>query len=148
MEVRLARRHRHRHRLLDSLRGGPAGVVLAGTHHRGAACRVRDRRPVSRFNIGCGPVVAEGWVNVDRDPHRGAIRGDMTEHLPFDTGAGDVVVAHHVLQMGPDPRLVPALAEMRRLLRGGGVLRVSVPSLEAAWRAYEEADRAHFLIDD
>ena len=44
--------------------------------------------------------------------------------------------------------LVPALRELRRVLRVGGVLRLSLPDLDRGYRAYAGGDRDYFLVPD
>jgi predicted SAM-dependent methyltransferase len=44
--------------------------------------------------------------------------------------------------------LVPVLAELRRMLKPGGVLRLGLPDLDRAIRAYLEADRSYFAVGD
>ena len=55
----------------------------------------------------------------------GVLRGDATA-LPFPDGCFDAVITSEVLEHIPDD--VGALAELRRVLRRGGVLAVTVPS--------------------
>ncbi len=73
--------------------------------------------------------------------------------MPFDDGSFDVVFAHQVLQHLPDP--VAALAEMRRVLRPGGLVAVRdadygtmvhaphEPRLDRWLAMYEAVARAH-----
>lgn len=93
---------------------------------------------------------AEGWVGSDvRRWYRGQDHvGPIQAGLPFDAGHFDAVVAHHSLQMLAWPELVPALAELRRVTREGGVVRVSVPDLALALRAWQDRRHEHFRIDD
>lgn len=107
--------------------------------------------PVPRLNAGCGSPPVQSWVNVDRAPRLGdgdfpcgTIRADITERVPFDDGTFDYAVAHHVLEQITYENLVPALAELRRVLRDGGVLRLSVPSLLGAVRAHARGDADWF----
>ena len=79
-----------------------------------------------RLNIGCGPVLLEDWTNVDPDPQWGA---DFRSLIAFVPDSADGAVAHHVLQMIAWPDLVPWLTEVRRVLKPGAVLRISVPDL-------------------
>lgn len=101
-----------------------------------------------RLNFGSGPMVAPGWINIDRDNQGQQHRGDIRDGLPFDDGTFDYVVAHHALQMLAWPELVPALIELSRVTIPGGWLRISVPDLLAAVYAYEVGDADHFQIDD
>jgi SAM-dependent methyltransferase len=100
------------------------------------------------LNWGCAGVISPRWYGSDRDDYGQDHVGDIADGLPWPDGTFDIVVTHHTLQMLAYPQLVPALAELRRVLRPNGVLRLSVPDLERAWRAYENNDAGHFLIDD
>ena len=55
----------------------------------------------------------------------GVVRGDATA-LPFPDAAFDAVITSEVLEHIPDD--VGALAELRRVVRGGGLVAVTVPS--------------------
>ena len=55
----------------------------------------------------------------------GVLRGDATA-LPFPDGCFDAVITSEVLEHIPDD--VGALAELRRVVRRGGLLAVTVPS--------------------
>jgi SAM-dependent methyltransferase len=101
-----------------------------------------------RLHWGCGPKPPTGWVNSDRDDHGQDHVGDIRYGLPWDDDTFDHVVSHHALQMLSWPELVPALAELRRVTRPGGWLRLSVPDLLAAVSAHETGDADHYQIDD
>jgi len=103
---------------------------------------------VSRLHWGAGPVTAAGWIASDRDDHGQDHVGDIRNGLPFADSTFDYAVSHHALQMLAWPELVPALAELHRVTRPGGWLRLSVPDLLAAVYAYEIGDPDHFQIDD
>ena len=104
---------------------------------------------VARLNWGCGPNTPSGWLNADRLPAPGVdITGDIRDGLPLPSESLACVVAIHALQDLPYLDVVPALRELRRVLRPGGVLRVAVPDLERAIRAYLRGDRAYFYVPD
>lgn len=103
----------------------------------------------TRLNLGCGPKAAAGWVNADREPLPGVdLVGDLRDGLPVDDATFDAIVAIHVLQDLAWTELPTALAEIRRLLRPGGVLRLGLPDLDRAIDAYRRGDAAYFHVPD
>jgi SAM-dependent methyltransferase len=101
-----------------------------------------------RLNLGCGPAARPGWINVDRRPAPGLDARADARQLPFPDRSFDVVVASHVLQDLPYPDVRAALSQIRRVLRPGGVLRLGLPDLERAVRAWIDNDRRYFYIGD
>jgi predicted SAM-dependent methyltransferase len=106
-------------------------------------------RDAGRLNWGCGPRGAAGWFNSDRRPGDGIDHvGDIRDGLPLPSDSLRYAVTIHGLQDLRVVDVVPALCELRRVLRPGGVLRVAVPDLERAIRAYLDNDRTYFYIQD
>ena len=104
---------------------------------------------IKRLNWGCGPKGAPGWINSDRNEGRRVdICCDIRQGLPLETDSLDYVVGIHALQDVPYPDLVPVLSELRRVLKPGGVLRLSLPDLDKGIAAYQRNDRDYFLIPD
>ena len=104
---------------------------------------------VRRLNWGCGSHPEPGWINSDRKEGPGIdISCDIRSGLPVPDGSFDYVVANHALPEVPYPDLVATLTELRRVIAPGGLLRLSLPSLEAAFQAYQRGDRDFFLIPD
>lgn len=101
-----------------------------------------------RLNVGCGLVDADGWVNVDSDDYPHALRCDVLDGLPFDDETFDGAVAHHVLQMVAWPSLERWLSEIRRVLKPGAMLRITVPDLLGAVSAFDDGRAQWFPIDD
>jgi predicted SAM-dependent methyltransferase len=102
-----------------------------------------------RLNVGCGPVRAPGWINADRRAEPGIdVAGDLCAGLPLANGSVDYIVAMHVLQDLPYLHIVPALLELRRVLRRCGALRAGVPDLERAIAAFLRGDRGYFHVPD
>lgn len=103
-----------------------------------------------RLNWGCGDDVRAGWLNADLrvDVPGVDVPGDLRDGLPLRTGSLDYIASMHALQMIAYPQLVPALAELRRVLRSGGVLRLGLPDLEMAVEAWQEGRAEHFLVPD
>jgi SAM-dependent methyltransferase len=96
------------------------------------------------LNLGCGNRFAPGWRNFDIRPSSPDVeRLESHLRLPLADGSADFVYSSHMLEHLP-PSDVPAfLAECRRVLRPGGVVRIVVPDLEGIARQYlKELDSA------
>ena len=105
--------------------------------------------PVRRLNWGCGDSPAPGWINSDRRPRPGVdLVADIREGLPLDADSVDYAASIHALEEVPYPEVVPVLRELRRVLKPGGVLRLSLPDLDKGIRAYQGNDRDYFLVPD
>jgi SAM-dependent methyltransferase len=102
---------------------------------------------IRRLNWGCGGEARAGWINSDRAPGPGVdLVADIREGLPIESGTIDYAVGVHALQELAYSELAGALAELLRVLRPGGTLRLVVPDLDAGVRAYTEHDDDHFLV--
>ncbi len=103
---------------------------------------------IHRLNWGCGEWVAPGWVNSDVKERAGVIACDIRKGLPFETDRFDYAVSIHALPELAYGELVPALEELRRVVKPGGTLRLGLPDLERSVDAYRRGDRDYFLIPD
>jgi predicted SAM-dependent methyltransferase len=104
---------------------------------------------IRRVNVGCGPCARSGWINVDLSPAEGIdVIGDIRSGLAFVSDSIDYIVAVHVLQDLPYQDIPPALAELNRVLVPGGWLRLCLPDLDKAIRAYQAGDHAYFYVPD
>jgi predicted SAM-dependent methyltransferase len=102
-----------------------------------------------RLNWGCGTEPEPGWINSDIKSGPGIqISCDILDGLPLAEGSVDYAVSIHALPELAYPSLVPALMELRRVIKPGGVLRLALPDLERAIEAYRRGDRGYFLIPD
>ena len=109
---------------------------------------VRGASAVRRLNWGCGEHVAPGWINSDvKEASEVDLVADIREGLPLATDSLDYVVSVHALPELPYPDLVPALCELRRVLKPGGVLRLVLPDLDRAIIAYQKGDNGYFKVD-
>lgn len=93
-----------------------------------------------RINVGSGDHPLPGFVNVDALPDaRGVdVVADISQRLPFDDGAADVLYASHILEHFAYDDVPRLLADWRRVLRAGGVLLVAVPDLDVIARMLVE----------
>jgi|tagenome__1003787_1003787.scaffolds.fasta_scaffold20836435_2 SAM-dependent methyltransferase len=125
------------------------------------------------LNFGAGDP-APGWLNVDASPHfmvprfvhralaslnlsarsasfleasyRG-IRFHPGRALPFAAESFRAIYCSHVLEHLPAAAIPPLLAEFRRVLAPGGVVRIIVPDLAEAYRQALASDTAWIGID-
>jgi len=96
-----------------------------------------------KLHIGCGKNSLDGWVNIDVHPAPLAL--NVLRGLPFGDGTARYVFVSHLLEHLFFPRDVkPFLAEMRRVLAPGGVVRIVVPDVEQCIEAYVKNDRSFF----
>jgi SAM-dependent methyltransferase len=92
-----------------------------------AVRRRRRRLPVPRLmgvdvdpaSLALGAVLSRHWA----PPHKASFVGASGEGLPFETGSFDLVIARSVLQY---LRIQPALAELARVVRPGGLVFIQV----------------------
>lgn len=103
-----------------------------------------------RLNWGCGSDARQGWLNADRSADLPGVDlpGDLRDGLALPSASVDYVASMHALQMIPYPDLGQALAELRRVLRPGGVLRLGLPDLEKGLAAWQAGDRDYFHVPD
>ena len=102
-----------------------------------------------RMNWGCGQVIAHGWINSDIVAGEGVdIRCDILQGFPLEDDYLDYISSQHGLQ---DLRIydqIPAMKELRRVLKPRGVLRLALPDFDRAIDSYRAGRQDHFLVRD
>lgn len=105
-------------------------VRVARKKLRPPALPVRDDGQV-HVHLGCGPIDIPGFVNVDIQPLAHVHYVSSISRLPmFRDHSIDLVYACHVLEHISHLRVDETLREWRRILKPGGVLRLSVPDFD------------------
>ena len=96
-----------------------------------------------RIHLGCGDVASPGFINVDARPapHVHHVC-DVTDLSVFADNSGDLVYACHVLEHVSHMAMRRTLWEWRRVLKPGGVLRLSVPDFDKIIHIYESCSRS------
>ncbi len=109
------------------------------------------------LNLGCGgnrPQI-EPWINIDNlhaifpdpvnqverqqlDAEKNYMNADLRNGLPFEDGEVDGILASHFLEHLDAQESLPFLKECKRVLKPGGVLRLSVPSPELFYKLSKE----------
>ena len=97
------------------------------------ASKIRDtaRHAVVKLNIGCGPAIKSGWLNIDIDPRlEGAIYMDATQPLALRDASVNFVYAEHMIEHVGLGDAIAMLRELHRVLRPGGMLRIATPEMD------------------
>lgn len=95
------------------------------------------------LHIGCGDIDAPGFINLDArpKPHVHLVTTDLFRLSMIPDDAVDLIYMSHVLEHVSHREMVTTLREMRRILKDGGVLRISVPDFEHVLAIYEANGR-------
>ena len=117
-----------------------------------------------RVNLGCGPQAPANWINVDGSwnawfTHHPGLRKffetiglfrkgsgeqwkvrplvhDITKPLPFATNSIAAIYGSHVFEHLYRSDAIQLLAECKRVLTSGGILRLVVPDVQSMARNY------------
>jgi predicted SAM-dependent methyltransferase len=91
-----------------------------------------------KLHLGCGPRYIPGFVHVDAQP---ALHVDIVgpvEDLPMEDASVSLIYASHVLEHFGRYAYRAVLAEWFRVLKPGGILRLSVPDFAVCAAIYYE----------
>jgi predicted SAM-dependent methyltransferase len=118
-----------------------AKYFLMLTHNRQLRSRlIRQylKRPgFKALQIGCGPFRIDGWLNSDLPPNaRADFYMDITRGLPFPDGCLDAIYGEEVIEHLDRPGAANFLREACRILRPGGVIRLTTPDVTLVCRAF------------
>jgi SAM-dependent methyltransferase len=94
------------------------------------------------LHLGCGGVNHDKFVNIDGlpAPHIHYIRS-IDDLSPFKDNTVDLIYAAHCLEHFSHRKTSTVLAEWFRVLKPGGILRLSVPDFDALYEIYKESGK-------
>lgn len=118
--------------LVKACRALPADLrVLGWTRAQAGQIATYNAAHTSRkLHVGCGHNVLPGWLNADICPeHPGVLYFDATAPFPIPSASIDYIYSEHVIQHFPFRAALVMLSECHRVLKPGGVLRLSTPNL-------------------
>jgi len=95
------------------------------------------------LHIGCGKINAPEFINIDAQPlpHVHIVTDDITSLGDFDDESVDLVYMCHILEHIKRDGLIEVLTEIRRVLKKGGVLRISVPDFDRLIEVYNASGK-------
>ncbi len=101
------------------------------------------------LHIGCGDINSPGFINVDARPlphvHILTTKLYRLTLIPNDTI--DLIYMSHVLEHVSHREIISTLCELHRILKIGGVLRISVPDFDLIVKLYQAAGRDITVIE-
>lgn len=117
---------------------------------------LRDRR---LYNVGAGSFSHPYWTNVDYDSDWYADNRSQTKSglqydlfslapIPVESGTAEVVYTSHTVEHISDAAASNLFAESFRMLKTGGVFRMTTPNIELELRALRANDREYFYWID
>lgn len=95
---------------------------------------------VRKLHIGCGKRPLAGWLNADVEPGAGVMLLDAARRFPLESDTFDFIYSEHMIEHVPYQAGSMMLRECHRVLRPGGVLRISTPDLAFLIRLYARPD--------
>lgn len=102
-----------------------------------------------KLNLGCGPNLKPGWINIDLFDSHAQLRLDLRERWPFVDSSAERIYSEHVFEHFEFHNEVPHfLAEARRVLHPGGIFDVGVPDTEWPLRAYGDPADEYWRLSE
>ncbi|MEI9913710.1 MAG: methyltransferase domain-containing protein [Candidatus Saccharibacteria bacterium] len=97
-------------------------------------------KKVIKLNIGCGTDYKRGWINVDNNSDNNIkkldLNWDLRNPLPFADNSVDFVFNEHFFEHLTIEESEPIMADLMRVLKPGGIMRVAMPDLREVVKAY------------
>jgi predicted SAM-dependent methyltransferase len=92
-----------------------------------------------KLHIGCGEKILPGYIHIDKKsyPHVDYVTDCSDLHM-FDDNSVDLIYACHLLEHIERYNIDKVLREWFRVLKPGGVLRLSVPDFESLIEVYDK----------
>ncbi len=88
------------------------------------------------LNVGSGDKALSGHLNIDLRLLPKTDMGASITNLPFASNSADSVICSDVLEHLPRNRLLAALAEIGRVLKTGGIVKIKMPDIRALAEGY------------
>jgi ubiquinone/menaquinone biosynthesis C-methylase UbiE len=100
-----------------------------------------------KLHLGCGKRFIRGFVHVDLDPHPHVdyVR-DIRDLSVFESESVELIYVCQAFEYFDRQSAVEVLQEWRRVLKRGGILRLSVPNFAVLSRLYQAGLSLDYLL--
>jgi SAM-dependent methyltransferase len=100
-----------------------------------------------KLHLGCGKRFIPGFVHVDLDPHPHIDHTrDVRDLSIFESESVELIYACQIFEYFDRLTAIAVLREWHRVLRPGGVLRLSVPNFSVLSRLYQAGLSLDYLL--
>ena len=103
---------------------------------------------MKKINIGAGAFWrSDGWETLDNAPSSYSYKWQhygKCWDTKLKSNSYEIVFTSHTLEHVPQFRIEKTFAEINRIMKIGGTLRILVPDLESSARAYLKKDKKFF----
>lgn len=94
-----------------------------------------------KLHLGCGNVILDGWINYDNYPYPNVTAHDLLETaLPHADNSIEFIYSEHFIEHGHKQKMINLFVECIRVLRPGGVMRLSTPNLSHLVNKYHNSE--------
>jgi predicted SAM-dependent methyltransferase len=86
------------------------------------------------INFGCGSIQPSDWINIDIDPE---FKTEYRDLSLIDDNSCNIIVCHAIICCVKYHDIEKVLLEFYRVLKPGGVVRISLPDIVSGFDAYK-----------
>jgi predicted SAM-dependent methyltransferase len=101
---------------------------------------------LTKLHLGCGKIRLPGYINVDIQEGPAVDRVADLRALPWENGSVDMVYSCAAIEHFGRREWIGILREWARVLKPGGLLRLSTADFEAAIERYRETHNLQELL--
>ena len=99
-----------------------------------------------KLHLGCGKLKLPNYVNIDISSPLADMQLDIRNLKEFDDNTVNEIYVCHVLEHFKRREITTVLLEWNRILKKGGLLRISVPDFEKVVKMYNQTQDISNLL--